>query len=146
MEGSHSPTGPLVAELRSWIEEHTPHNAALGMRLVSAEPGEVTCTLPDSGTSPDEDAGLTQSGALMALVDVACGGAVCMRLGRLPRIATLELRLDAVRSPRPGQRLTARAECLHVAGALAFVRGIAHDGDAEHPVCFIQASFMVGES
>jgi len=145
MSESHTTASPLVAELRSWIEEHTPHNAALGMRLVSAGPGEVTCTLPDSEGAP-EDGGLTQSGALMALVDVACGGAVCMRLGAVPKIATLELRLDALRSPRPGRALTARAECLQVAGALAVVRGVAHDGDAEQPVCFIQASFMVGES
>jgi uncharacterized protein (TIGR00369 family) len=134
-----------VAELRSWIEEHTPHNAALGMRLVSAERGGVTCTLPDSETSADGEAGLTQSGALMALVDVACGGAVCMHVGGLPRMATLELRVDSLRSPRPGRPLTARAECLHVAGALAVVRGLAHDGDADHPVCFIQGTFMVGE-
>ena len=133
----------MVATLRAWIEERTPHNRALGIRLVAAEPGEVTCRLPASEAS--EDTGALQRGALMALVDVACGGAVCMGAGRMERIATLDLRLDCVRPARPGGALTARAHCQKITGSLAFVRAIAHDGHPDDPVALVQATFMLGE-
>jgi uncharacterized protein (TIGR00369 family) len=134
----------LEQTLRDFVDERTPHNRYLGLRLASVGPGEATCALPYSAKLAGQpDGGPLHGAAVTALVDVASGAAVCMELGRLRRIATLEMRIDSLRPPSPGQSLSARAHCYRIAGAIAFVRALAYDEDPDSPVASAQGAYML---
>ena len=136
----------MIDILRSLIEERTPHNCALGLRLVDTTPRAATCTLPYSGALVgDEETGAIHAGAISTLMDVTSGAAVLMRLQRVQGIATLDLRIDYLRPAGSGRPLTATAECYKVVGSMAFVRAVAHDGDAVDPVAASQATFILVE-
>jgi acyl-coenzyme A thioesterase PaaI-like protein len=79
-------------------------------------------------------------------MDTAAAMAVWMRRGRFVPHATLDLRLDHLRSEHPGATLIARAECYRIDGPLAFARGIAYDGDRTDPVVHLVGSFMAFEA
>jgi uncharacterized protein (TIGR00369 family) len=143
------PGADLRDLVRAVIDESTPHNQSLGLRFGSVERSElaVTVLLPYSGRLVgDPDSGSIHPGALTALIDVACGGAVCVRMGRLQRIATLDLRIDCVRPPAKGRTIVAQAACLKVNAGVAYVRAIAHDGDAADIVALAQGTFVLLEA
>lgn len=85
-------------------------------------------------------------GTIGSLVDVTCGGSVCMHFGRLRRIATLELRIDFLRAPSPTRALTAEGHCYQVAHGVAFVRASVHDGVPSSLVACAQGTFaLIGD-
>jgi uncharacterized protein (TIGR00369 family) len=134
----------LEQTLRAFVDERTPHNRYLSLRLTSVGPGEATCAVPYSAKlAGDPDSGTVHGGVITALIDVASGAAVCMELGRLRGIATLGMRIDSLRPPTPGQSLSARARCYRIAGSTAFVRALAYDEDPSSPVAASQGTFML---
>ncbi|MDY7227765.1 PaaI family thioesterase [Hyalangium rubrum] len=136
----------MVEMLRAFVEERTPLNRALGLRLVATAPGEATCLLPYApALVGDAETGAVHGGAITTLVDVTCGSAACMKMARLRRIVTLELRIDHLRPSRSGKDLAARAECYELTPSVAFVRGLVHDGDAADAVATMQATYMLVE-
>jgi len=44
---------------------------------------------------------------------------------------------------RPEQTLFGRGECYGLTRSVGFVRGVAHDGDAEDPVAHVTGTFIV---
>jgi acyl-coenzyme A thioesterase PaaI-like protein len=60
--------------------------------------------------------------------------------------ATLDLRTDYVRSPKPQATVTARGECYRMTRQIAFVRGLAHDGDPADPIAHVTGTFMFAAS
>jgi uncharacterized protein (TIGR00369 family) len=134
----------LEETLRSLVEDRTPHNKYLGIRLESVGPGEATCMVPPAtALVGDLNAATTHGGVTAALIDVASGAAVCMALGRAQRIATLELRIDSLRSAIATHCLRARAECYKVVGMTAFVRAFAYHEDPTDPVASSQGTFVL---
>lgn len=132
--------------LRAVVEERTPLNRALGLRLVATGAAEATCTLPYAASLVgDPETGAVHGGAITTLVDVACGSAALLRVGRLRPIVTLELRVDHLRPSRPGQALSARGECYALTPSVAFVRALVHDGDETDAVAFAQGTFSLPE-
>jgi len=134
----------LVDVVRSFVEERTPHNRVLGMRLVSGSAEEATCALPYAvALQGDKQSATIHSGVVTALLDVTSGAAVILRLGRVQRMATLALRVDFLRRATPGQTITAQAHCFKVTGSTAFVRAFAHDQDTTDPVAAAQGTFAL---
>lgn len=82
------------------------------------------------------------SGPIISLMDMASGLAIWTRMGHFRAIATLDLRVDYTRPARGRSSVFGRAQCYRLTRSAAFVRGIAHDGDAEDPVAHMQAVFM----
>ncbi|MEM6610257.1 MAG: PaaI family thioesterase [Pseudomonadota bacterium] len=128
--------------IASQLVESLPFSRALNMRLDRIEVGIAELSMPWSADLVgDPDTQVIHGGAVSALMDT-CGGAVVMSV--LPAggtTATLDLRIDYMRSARPGQRITARAECHHVTRSVAFVRARAWDDDIDRPVATATGAF-----
>ena len=128
---------------RQFIEA-IPHARALGMSLTEIGSGEAVISMPyDAKLIGDPLTGVIHGGAVSTLMDT-CGGAAVMSHPAGPTgTATIDLRIDYMRSATPGQRITARATCYHITRTVAFVRAIATDEDDTNPVATATGAFTV---
>ncbi len=90
----------------------------------------------------DPDYGIIASGAIFTLLDSAAGFAVFIRRNVLDPQATLDLRIDYLRAPKPQATIIGRGECYRLTHQIAFVRGIAHDGNPADPIANMAGTFM----
>jgi uncharacterized protein (TIGR00369 family) len=110
------------------------------------EGDEVSVALPYADfLVGNPETGVLHGGAVTTLIDATCGSAVFLKLGRLTRVATLDLRIDYLRPARPGRAIVARAGCYKLTRSVAFVRALAHDGDDADPVASAQGTFIIME-
>jgi uncharacterized protein (TIGR00369 family) len=136
----------MSSELLSHMLSGLPHARALGMRVVETAPSVAVLSVPyDLRLIGDPDTGVVHGGVVTTLLDTCCGLAVLCAPQAPAATATLDLRIDYMRPARPGQALTARAECHRFARSVAFVRAVAWDDDADDPVASAAGAFMVGE-
>lgn len=120
------------------------HIMALGLRHVAH--GDDWCEFAldyDRRLVSDATSGILASGPIMSLMDTAAGFAVWTRRGRFVAQATLDLRLDYLRPSRVGETVIGRVECYRMTRRIAFVRGVAHDGDPSDPVAHLAGTFML---
>ena len=119
------------------------HSAALGLKFGDCGPDWAELCLPWRPELVGDVAAQTiATGAIIGLMDMTSGMCVWTKLGHFRPQATLDLRVDYLRAAKPGADMIARVHCYRVAREIAFVRGIAHDGNAEDPVAHVAASFM----
>lgn len=128
---------------RKFIEA-IPHARAMGMELTEIADGVAVIAMDyDPRLVGDPETGVIHGGAVSALMDT-CGGAAVMSHPSAPAgTATLDLRIDYMRPAKPGDRITATAECYHVTRSVAFVRATAVDGDPSRPVATATGAFTI---
>jgi uncharacterized protein (TIGR00369 family) len=88
------------------------------------------------------ETGVLASGPVISLMDNATAMAVWTLAGRFLPHATLDLRVDYMRAAVPGRTVIGRGECYKLTRQIAFIRGIAYDGDASDPVAHVTGTFM----
>lgn len=124
--------------------EALPHARALDMRVESLEPGRACISMPwAEHLVGDPRTGVIHGGVVSALMDTCCGAAVMSHPTKPQSTATIDLRIDYMRSAAPRQRITARAECYHMTRSVAFVRAVALDEDDDKPVASATGAFTV---
>ncbi|WP_235890301.1 PaaI family thioesterase [Sandaracinobacter neustonicus] len=121
-----------------------PHLQALGIRFraMGADWAELEMPYAPQLVAYPET-GVIASGAVFSLMDSAAGFSVLVKLGRFEHHATLDLRCDYLRPAEPGKTVIGRVECYKISRSVAFVRGIAHDGEPDHPIAHITGTFML---
>lgn len=134
---------PLVDGFLNFV----PHVKALGLgfRAIGDDWAELALPYAEHLVAypGDDDApGVIASGAIFSLMDSVGGMAVIVKSKRMVRQATLDLRLDYLRPAQPGKTVIGRAEVTKLTRAVAFVKGIAHDGDPADPVALMTACYM----
>ena len=130
-------------DLAPMFVEGTPHAKFLGIKFVAIDLGRATLSLPyDKKLVGNIETGILHGGVLTALLDQASGLAAVSSFENAMPVATLDLRIDYMRASKPGKTLIAEAHAYKTTRHIAFVRAVAHDGDADDPVATSQASFM----
>ncbi|MCX7864940.1 MAG: PaaI family thioesterase [Novosphingobium sp.] len=87
--------------------------------------------------------GIIASGPIISLLDNATGIAVWQRRGIVTHQVTVDLRLDYLRAPRPGQAIIGRGQCHAITGDLAFVGGLAYEDSASDPFVRARGTYML---
>ena len=124
--------------------QNMPHAKALAMHVEHSGDGEAVISMPyDERLIGDPETGVIHGGAVSALMDTRCGTAVMCRPNAGVPTATLDLRIDYMRSATPGQAITTTATCYHVTRNVAFVRAVATDDDKDRPVATATGAFTV---
>ena len=124
-----------------------PHAQALGMQVDSVGGGEAALVMDYAAhLVGDPKTGVVHGGAVSALLDTCCGAAVMSHPSNPAGTATIDLRIEYLRSAAPGQRIRAEAHCYHVTRSVAFVRARAFDEDPDRPVAMATGTFTVGDA
>ena len=146
--GNHGdPLKPERPLQRPDLDMMPPHARAIGMTFEGADGREVTVRVPYAEhLVGDPDTGVIHGGVMTATLDNASGWAVRCHEDWEDgtSMATLDLRIDYMRPATPGEDLIVHAECYRLTRNVAFVNGIAHQGDRNDPVAASTAAFMMG--
>lgn len=119
------------------------HCRALGIDVESVGDGAATMRMPWSPELVgDPRTSVIHGGAVSALLDTCGGAAVLSHPKNNAPTATIDLRIDYMRSASPGQSVRARAEVYHTTKSVAFVRAQAWDDD-EQPVASATGTFTL---
>lgn len=121
----------------------TPHCVELGIEFVSINVGRATLRLPYSHKlSGNPKTRIIHGGAVTTLLDQACGLAAVSAFDPICAVATLNLSIDYMRAAEPGKTVICQASSYKVTRNIAFIRGVAHDGNEDDPIAISQATFM----
>jgi uncharacterized protein (TIGR00369 family) len=119
------------------------HCRLLGMKFEDLGDGWAELSLPyRPELAGDVETGIMASGPIFTLMDMAAGMSIFAARKTFAPHVTLDLRVDYPRPATPGKTVFGRAECYRLTKKVAFVRGLAHDGDPEKPVAHIAGTFM----
>jgi uncharacterized protein (TIGR00369 family) len=129
------------------LDKLPPHAEAIGMQFVGIEGRTVTVRVPYAKhLIGDPDTGVIHGGVMTTTLDNASGWAIRCHEDwtKDNSMATLDLRIDYMRPATPNEDLVVQAECYKLTRNVAFVRGLAHQGDPGNPVAASTATFMLG--
>jgi uncharacterized protein (TIGR00369 family) len=133
---------PNKEKMARQFTEALPFCKALGMRIEEVAPSMATVSMPYStDIIGDPDTGVVHGGAVFALMDTCAGVAIFMHPDSTMTTATIDLRVDYMRSATPGQRIFTRAEVYKVTRSVAFLRATAWDDDCENAVATATGAF-----
>ncbi|MBO9467414.1 hypothetical protein TRP8649_03256 [Pelagimonas phthalicica] len=124
--------------------EMIPHAKALSMQITNIGDGLAEITMPyDEALIGDPKTGVIHGGAVSTLMDTCSGAAVMSHPDSPAGTATINLRIDYMRAAKPGDAITAQAECYHITRNVAFIRAKAFDADFDNPVATAAGAFTV---
>ncbi len=145
--GPMAMTPDILKSFAAAMNKGSPQAAALGIETVGFETDVAILKAPYKlELVGDPDTGVIAGGVVTTLLDHACGQAVHAAQTEPSIIATLDLRIDYMRSAEPGKDIFCRAHCYKLTRSVAFVRASAYDDHADDPVATAQAAFMLNSS
>ena len=134
----------LLARLNHVMVKAIPWNAALGFVVEDVGEGLSIMRLPyNAELCGNPVTGALHGGVVTSLLDAACGQSVFLKVQRLARVATLDLRIDYLKPATPPRDVRARAECYKVTRQVAFVRALAYHEDLADPIAAAAGTFMI---
>ena len=119
------------------------HGGHLGMEYSEHKPDWVELKLDwRDDLVGDPDTGVLASSAIISLMDNATSLSIWNRLGEFRPQVTMDLRLDYLRPSPKGATVFGRGFCYHLTHSMAFVRGIAHNGNIDEPLAHATGTFI----
>jgi len=97
--------------------------AALGVELVSVEPGRVEMTMPMNATYAQQH-GFLHAGILSTIMDSACGYAAHSLMEEHAEVLTVEFKTSLL-APADGERFEVEAQVIKSGRTLTFVEATA---------------------
>ena len=120
-ESNRPPQGGAEAAALQFSEQ-IPHSRALGMQVVSINGGQVCMRLsPKCWMFAEDNVEEVCTSVLYSLADSACGLAVFLEARDMSPIATVDLRMDYLRSASGDRDLLAKAVCRQLTDEVAFI-------------------------
>ena len=133
-------------DLQTWVDERMaiiPYCRMAGMAATSLAAGRNSVLLPARPMwCGDTARNRIHTGAICALADTACGFAAGTCASELGAFATLDLRMDYLRSADAGQDLTCQAHCHRLSRSVAFVTGEVRQPGCDEAIALVNATFM----
>lgn len=119
------------------------HGGHIGMEYASHSPQWVELSLDwREDLVGDLESGVLASSAIISLMDNATSLSIWNRLGEFRPQVTMDLRLDYLRPSPKGAKVFGRGMCYHLTHSMAFVRGIAHNGNIDEPLACATGTFI----
>ena len=112
------------------------------IEIVRVAAGKAVMKMPYSPGLADKRAALHR-GALVTLLDTACGLAIFSALDSLRPIATIDLRVDFLRTIPPNTGLVAEIECVGKTDRIAYIMGKGYATDDDEPIALVAGSFAI---
>ena len=124
--------------------EVVPYCKTLGLYAYAVDGDTISLAMPPSPyIEGDSERHFLHAGAIIALVDSACGMAVTYKLRKPWPIATLDLRVDHLK-PIPSDALTiCEAQCYRVTKNIVFIRASVYIEGDDNPAAESMSSFML---
>ena len=124
---------------------NSPHHQAMSITVVSVDNKLARMRVPyDKRFIGDPDTGAVHGGLVTTMMDATGGLAVLAQVSAGTSIATLDLRLDYLRSAKSGANLIGEAECFKVTRNIAFTRGTTYEeNNAGDPIANFIANYMI---
>ncbi|MCP1675517.1 uncharacterized protein (TIGR00369 family) [Natronocella acetinitrilica] len=120
-----------------------PHGRRLGIELDQVGASSLSTRLAyRDELVGNPGTGVIHGGVITTAIDQTSGAAAIIAIDPPEAVATLDLRIDHLRTAQPGRTLHCEAICYKVTRSVAFVRCVAHDGDDDNPVAVSMSSFM----
>lgn len=133
-----------MRRLKQTFVDETPHMREMGMRVTEVAQARGTMMIPARPDwLGDPIRGLLHPGALTVLADSACGLAVGLALDEPVPYATLDLRMDYLRSASPDSDVYCEAECYRVTRNVAFTHARLWQDRRDEPIASAQGTFML---
>lgn len=150
-------TEPVAPRAEAWATARTPPSTrmesiafarAIDLRWQDLEEDNgVALRLPWSTAVSVGGAGTAiDPRALLTVFDHACGGAVHEVLGPRSPTATIDLRIDFMRTPPPDTDAVIHCRALSVDAASVLVQGFSWFGDDPRPTAMCVGRFIVGSA
>lgn len=139
--------GPTPGQdLQVWVDQRMaiiPFSRMSGMTVTAVAAGRTTLRLPARPEwCGDIERNRIHTGVICALADTACGFAVGTSVSELGAFATLDLRMDYLRSADAGRDLLCQAHCHRVSRSVGFVTGEVRQPDSDEVIAVVNATFM----
>ncbi len=119
------------------------HTRFLGMEFVASDDDWLELSLDwREDLVADEQSGVMASAAIISLLDNATSLAIFSKMQMFRPQATMDMRVDYMRGSAKGLRVFGRGECYKLTSKLAFMRGVAHNGDIDDPIAHVTGTFI----
>ncbi|MEW9897884.1 PaaI family thioesterase [Chitinivorax sp. PXF-14] len=132
----------LFDSVAKWFTE-IPHSTTIGLQYVQGERGRATMKIDyRAELVGNPKTGVIHGGVITSLIDTTSGLSVFSRLSEAEAIATLDLRIDYLKSAIPGEPIYCTAECYRLGSNIAFTRATAYQESSEQPIAYSVGTFM----
>jgi uncharacterized protein (TIGR00369 family) len=124
--------------------QFTPQARALGLTLTRIEGAKVWGKAPyRADLVGDPQSGVIAGGVVTTFLDQLSGIAAVAALAEPSAVATIDIRIDYMRSAVPGRDILAEAHCIRVSRSVAFVHATAYEDRPADPIAHAAAAFMI---
>lgn len=132
-----------LAMVRTYFGAQHPLCRTMGIDIVSIAGGRVEVTMPCTPGMQDAR-GALHRGAMVTLLDTACGLSLFSALESLRPVATIDMRVDYHRPLPPGTGIRGVAECLNLTETVAYITGRAYaQDDSTTPLAVVTGTFAI---